>query len=121
MALSKIQTTEMLDTSNLGRRNLMINGDMRVAQRGTSTAGLTGAGYHTVDRIHFAINNAGTWTLSQEVDAPAGSGLVYSHKAQCTTANTSLTGSEYVLFHVRLKSGRGYVPFLWERPDKRNL
>jgi hypothetical protein len=31
-------------------RNIIINGDMSIAQRGTSKAGITGGGYHTVDR-----------------------------------------------------------------------
>lgn len=101
MTLIKVNNRGQKD--NLGRRNLMINGDMRIAQRGHTKTGLTGAGYHTVDRVHFAVNSAGTWTVSREADAPAGSGLVYSHKAQCTTADTSLSGAEYVLFQQRIE------------------
>ena len=33
----------------IGRRNLVINGDMRVAQRGTSKTSITTAGYYTED------------------------------------------------------------------------
>jgi hypothetical protein len=30
---------------------LIINGDMQIAQRGTSETGITGSTYHTVDRF----------------------------------------------------------------------
>jgi hypothetical protein len=48
-------TSSTLATQNsLGVRNLIINGDMRIAQRGTSVSGITGGGLNTVDR--FTIN-----------------------------------------------------------------
>ena len=46
----------------LSNRNLVINGAMQVAQRGTSS---TSTGYQTVDRIR-AYHNTGTVTQSQE-------------------------------------------------------
>ena len=49
-------------------KNLVINGAMKVAQRGTSTTGLgtNSAGtYHTVDRFLVLANNtAGRFTMS---------------------------------------------------------
>jgi hypothetical protein len=54
-----------------GRRNLIINGAMQVAQRGTSS---TSGGYCTVDR--FSINGVGlddlSSTIEQSTDAPDG-------------------------------------------------
>ena len=52
-------TTQTLATQNaLGVRNLIINGDMRIAQRGTSLAQvLQGTGYFTVDRFTITRNN----------------------------------------------------------------
>ena len=41
-------------TNNLSNRNLIINGAMQVAQRGTSS---TSTGYHTVDR--FSVDHSG--------------------------------------------------------------
>ena len=38
-----------------GRRNLIINGAMQVAQRGTSATGVTVGGYETCDRYRFDI------------------------------------------------------------------
>lgn len=57
-------------------RNVIINGGMSVAQRGTSTASITTANYYTADR--WTTNSMGslfgTWTQSVENDAPTGSG-----------------------------------------------
>ena len=78
-------------TVGLGMKNLIINGDMRIAQRGTSVAGITSAGYYTVDRWQPFISTAGTWTMSQDTDVPTGQGFSSSVKFACTTANTSLS------------------------------
>ena len=55
MALSRIDTTNMIEDvpqskidNNINFRNIIINGDMSIAQRGTSATGLTGSGYHTL-------------------------------------------------------------------------
>lgn len=95
MPLSKIQTAEMLDTPNLGRRNLIINGDMRIAQRGTSFASPTNGDY-TVDRFKVYTVNDGDETLSQSTDVPAGKGFLYSLKIDVTTADTSMAADQYL-------------------------
>jgi hypothetical protein len=56
-----------------GRRNLIINGAMQVAQRGTSETGVTTSGYYTVDRWQVNGNN-GTWTIAQDTNTPDGFG-----------------------------------------------
>ena len=67
MALSKVNPNFV---SQLGRRNLVINGDMQVAQRGTSHAySNNGSGYHTLDRWYSANFSSGTLTLSQQTTA----------------------------------------------------
>ena len=78
-------------------RNLIINGGMSVAQRGTSTASITGISYNTADRWRSGMGTAGTWTQSVENDAPAGSGFSKSLKMLCTTANASLSSGSYNL------------------------
>lgn len=78
-------------------RNLIINGDMQVAQRGTSAASLTTSGYRTVDRWQFQITTQGTWTMSQENDAPTGSGFRNSTKVLCTTADASPAAGDNVI------------------------
>jgi hypothetical protein len=78
-------------------RNLLYNGAMQVAQRGTSTAGIAAqGGYFTADRWATEISSAGTWTMSVENDAPTGSGFRKSVKYLCTTANGSLSAGSYL-------------------------
>jgi hypothetical protein len=72
-----------------GDRNVVINGAMQIAQRGTSTASITTTGYYTADRWVLAIATQGTWTQSLETDAPTGSGFRNSLKMLCTTADAS--------------------------------
>ena len=77
-------------------RNLIINGDMRIAQRGTSVSGISSGGtYHTVDRFTTVIGSAGTWTQTQSTDVPTGQGFSTSLKMQCTTADASLASGAY--------------------------
>jgi hypothetical protein len=78
-----------------GRRNMVINGAMNVAQRSTSVTGIgASATYFTVDRLGVAINGttAGRVTMSQASDGP--SGFANSMKYDVTTADTSIASSE---------------------------
>jgi hypothetical protein len=70
-------------------RNVIINGAMQVAQRGTSTASITSTSYNTADRWFTDNISQGTWTQSVEADAPTGSGFRNSLKMLCTTASAS--------------------------------
>jgi len=71
---------------------LIINGDMAVAQRGTSTASITSSGYYTADRIRFGVSSFGTWTSTQESLTSGNAytdGFSNAFKIDCTTANAS--------------------------------
>ena len=71
-------------------KNLIINGDMSLAQRGTSITGLTNeSNYGSVDRYKPIINGSGTWTSSQETDVPTGQGFAKSMKMACTTLDAT--------------------------------
>jgi hypothetical protein len=70
-------------------KNIVINGDMRVAQRATSAASITSDDYYTIDRFVTEIGSFGTWTQSQVSDAPTGQGYTYALKMDCTTAQGS--------------------------------
>ena len=77
---------------------IIINGDMSVAQRGTSATGKTGDGYHTIDRFQFAITSLGTWTFTQSTTVPTGQGFSYSQKADCTTADASPAAGDRIFY-----------------------
>ena len=78
----------------LSNRNMVINGAMQVAQRGTSVTGLGSQdGYFTIDRYKLDFGGTdGRLTMSQSTDAPNGFGN--SLKLECTTADTSIGSSE---------------------------
>jgi len=80
-----------------GRRNIVINGAMQVAQRATSVTGLGAAdAYHTVDRFLLSAGNtAGRLTASQTADGP--SGFANCLKLDCTTADTSIAAGERLI------------------------
>ena len=83
-----------------GRRNLIINGAMQVAQRGTSSTGVGASNdvFPCVDRMKiFAGNTAGRATVSQVADVHDG--FANALKFECTTADTSIAAGEYLLLH----------------------
>ena len=98
-------TTRLDEVGNadgaLSNRNLIINGAMQVAQRGTSTSGTTGSGYFAADRWDKGNISLGTWTVSQETDAPDG--FSNSMKYLCTTAAASPAAGGYLTFRQRIK------------------
>ena len=85
---------------NGGKKNMVINGAMQVAQRGTSETGYTAGGYYTCDRWrHDKDGSTGTFTMTQEADAPDG--FKNSLKVNCTTAGSS---GAYNAIQTRLES-----------------
>ena len=96
MALSRIDTTNMIEDvpqskldNNINFRNIIINGSMDLAQRGTSSTGVTSGGYYTCDRWFIENTTMGTFTISQSTDVPSGQGFAKSLKFDCTTADAS--------------------------------
>ena len=88
---------EVLTNSQIGgRRNIIINGNMKVAQRSTSATGLgASSGYFGLDRFQIFFNTSGRLTMSQEADGP--SGFANSMKLACTTADTSIAATENII------------------------
>ena len=91
MPLSKIQTTNNQVVPNLGRRNIVINGDMRIAQRGT--AAVTTNASFTVDRWKN-ISNASDFSAQQSSTVPSGQGF-YKSIYITPTSTKSPSGSTY--------------------------
>jgi hypothetical protein len=57
------------ETGSLGQANLIINGDMAVAQRGTSS---TSGGYHTVDRMSVGFTGTDEAPTITQADVASG-------------------------------------------------
>ena len=91
---------EVLTNSQIGgRRNIVINGAMNVAQRSASVTGIGAAnGYFTVDRFKlFQAGTAGRLTMSQAVITDLG-GFSKAMKFDVTTADASIAAGE--LFQI---------------------
>ena len=84
-------TAESFSKIQAGRRNVVINGDMTIAQRGTSTTSITTDTYGACDRWELDLSGAGTWTMEQVGDAPYNTGFTHCTSLSCTTATTSIS------------------------------
>ena len=84
-------------------RNLVINGDMQIAQRATSTASVSSNGYHTIDRWQTNCTAGGTWTQSQDTTVPSGQGFSTSLKMDCTTADGSLAAGDRLIIQQAIE------------------
>jgi len=97
MALSKIDLANMVENQmpqsliadNINFRNIIINGDMSIAQRSTSVSSITSSStYKTIDRFVTELGSNGTWTQSQSTDVPTGQGFGKSLKMDCTSTGS---------------------------------
>jgi hypothetical protein len=95
---TQAEVTAKDTAARAGRKNLIINGAMQVAQRGT-TANLAngGSAYKTVDRFRIEESGAytGAFTITQDTDSPLGFGS--SLKWDCTTADTALAAGDALM------------------------
>ena len=120
MAIDKITTAAITDgtitSSDLAAgtvqnqsafKNIIINGDMSIAQRATSVTGVGNGdnSCHTVDRLSFYEEGgtSGEFTMSQENDVPTGQGFAKSTKLDCTTADASLAATEVIALEYKFE------------------
>ena len=104
MAIDKIDLDALgADASKQGVnfRNLIINGDMSIAQRGTSITGINTNTY-SLDRWTTEGDDC-TMTISQSTDVPTGQGFATSLKMDVTTANSSADNSDRQVISTRLE------------------
>tara|TARA_Y100001937_G_scaffold102331_1_gene140693 strand:+ start:208 stop:1323 length:1116 start_codon:yes stop_codon:yes gene_type:complete len=99
---------EVLTNSQIGgRRNLIINGAMQVAQRSTSSTGVTSNGYHACDRMNLEISSLGTHTVTQETltsGAAYLAGFTKAFRVDCTTADASPAAGDYMVFQQKIEA-----------------
>ena len=89
---------EQFQLIGAGRRNLITNGDMQVAQRGTSATGLGNtATYATCDRWEQQASAATGRYTSTQTGITDLVGFRSCLKFNCTTADTSTGAGEYLI------------------------
>jgi len=89
MAITRIGNPAIADQRGVNFRNIIINGDMSIAQRSTSASSITATSYNTIDRMKTNLSGLGTWTQSQSTNVPTAQGFSKSLKMDCTTADAS--------------------------------
>ena len=120
MAIDKVTSAAITDSSvtnaklsfNANQfRNIIINGDMSIAQRATSATALAHQQYLTVDRWTQNLTSSTlAFTGEQSTDSPEG--FDYSYKISCTTAEASLAASSRFFPYYRVEdSNLGYLKF----------
>ena len=144
MPISKINLTSGITgvlpstnaTYSTPRKNanpIIINGNMAVAQRGTSNTSITSAGYYTCDRFKFNRDGIGTWTVTQE---SLSSGNAYNNgfrkaiRLDCTSATASpsadnnlslitrLEGQDLQLFKKGTSNAEKFTLAFWVKSNK---
>ncbi len=96
-----VNVSNMVPDVALSNRNIIINGAMQVAQRGTQETGVTGSGYRTCDRHRLGLVTLGTWTVDQSTDSP--NGFSNSLKFTCTTADASPAAGDIAFLTHRIE------------------
>jgi hypothetical protein len=94
MSQTKVEAPFVANNANF--RNLIINGDINISQRGTSASSVTASQY-LCDRWEYETIGEETVTISQVADAPDNSGLNKSFKVEVTTADSDVIASDYAV------------------------
>jgi hypothetical protein len=127
MALSKIDVANMLTgvtpvanggtgqttfaAAGLAKRPnakpIIVNGNMAMSQRTTSTAGVTSTAYGACDRMQLVNNTMGTYTVIQESltsGAAYEAGFHNAWRIDCTTADSSPAAGDVLYPRYKIES-----------------
>ena len=100
-----------------GRKNLVINGDLRIWQRSISSTINTAVNtiHQTADRWNNYHNTGGSVTEARSTDVPPGQGFYYSLKHTVTNSDTSMGTGDY---HCHRYDIEGYdvARLMWGTP-----
>ena len=97
-------TAESFGKIQAGRRNLLINGNMSIAQRGSSTTSITTDTFGACDRWEVDLSSAGTWTMEQVGDAPYNTGFTHCTSLSCT-ASHAMGGGGKISLRQKIEAG----------------
>jgi hypothetical protein len=122
MAITRIGKPAIADVRGVNFRNIIINGDMSIAQRGTSFAGANDDDY-TLDRFKYDISGTDVYqfTISQDTDVPTGQGFAKSMKfdLQYLKKGTSSAESTTLSFWVKSNKTGTYIAELQDSDNNR--
>ena len=105
--------------SSLSNRNLIINGAMQVAQRGTSATAAGASGVYLIDRFEGFASGGGAYTMEQSTTVPNNT-FKNSAKLVVTTADSSIASSDYYAFNYNIE-GQDIVPTGYGTSDAKSL
>ena len=94
-------------TARVNTKPIIINGDMSVAQRGTSEASVTTTSYNTCDRMQLVCNTMGTHTITQESltsGAAYEAGFHNAWRLDVTTADSSPAAGDVLYPRYKIES-----------------
>ena len=121
---STVSIDSFVPAGQFGWRNKIINGDMNIAQRGTSFAAIANQAY-SLDRWIYGNTSAAVATVTQQADVPSSNEFQYSYRYAVTTADTSIAASDaaYVVqfvegYNARDLIGRTFTLSFWVRSSK---
>ena len=91
------------DLVSAGRKNLIINGDMKIAQRGTSFAAAS-SGAYGADRWMYEKSSNAVVTISRRTVWNNGPYWAHSIKAETTTARSSTATNNFQQFLYKIEA-----------------
>ena len=98
LAADAVTPAKMADSAYLANRNIIINGNFDVWQRGTSFAAIANAAY-SADRFMYEKTGAMVHTITRDADVPtqaqSGTKSLYSLKVDCTTVDASIAAGDF--------------------------
>ena len=117
---ANVTTAKLAASSALVGKNLVQNGAMTIAQRGTVT-GLGAANAYGLDRWAVVIANvASRVIISQDTDTPAG--YAFSQKIDCTTVDSSVATNDLMSVGCKVEGQTtGLQNLLWGTSDAKTV
>ena len=119
MAISSSLGSSALLPAGLGFRNTVINGHMRVAQRGTATVSTNDS--FPVDRWKFSIGTSGAWTAQQIPTATTATPAGFDYSWNCTKTTGGTAGVGEYNYFVQYIEGNNCSHFDWGTANAKTL
>ena len=110
---------ETFELVRAGRKNLLLNGEMRINQRGNVT-GVTGNQYGGPDRWKTMCASCGTWGISQSTDVPIGQGFKKSLRLDCEASRATLAAGSSLSIAQYIE-GQDLAHLKWGYPKAKDL